>query len=93
LLEGLPDPAHADVAVSELTDWDHSRQAVPDRDQARRRPVAGELREILEAIESFGSLCCVAIFTELVKLYGSVRSWAEREEPSASPGPRPAQFG
>src|SRR5436190_19500428 len=56
LPQGLPNSTHPNATISELADWNDSRQTVSDFDQACRRPAAGQLRELFEAIESFGSI-------------------------------------
>ena len=48
-LDALPDAARDRRVVLELLGWLDARQAVPDGDQALRRPILGKFRELLLA--------------------------------------------
>ena len=56
VLERLPDAAHGRLAIGEPLDCSCTRKAIPDADQASRRPRFRQLRKLVKAAESVRSL-------------------------------------
>lgn len=53
-LNGLPDTADRGLPVRELLDRTHARQAVPDLDQPRSRPLSRQFGQFFLALEALG---------------------------------------
>src|SRR5260370_41509043 len=56
VLERLPDAAHGRLAIGEPLDCSCTRKAIPDADQASRRPRFRQLRKLVKAAEMVRSL-------------------------------------
>jgi hypothetical protein len=66
-LKRVPDAAHSGLAIGEALDCSCTRNAIPDADQASRRPRFHQLRKFVEATELIrtlvllGSVCCLYV--------------------------------